>query len=109
MDAAVAGGGTSLACPPDTDPPLDEPGLVDILPRRAKALMRARVYPIGALTVKLKGEALTALTELTAAGCAAFSQTRTPLPATPALWRALPNAAPVRLAPGPRHEPASAA
>jgi dihydroorotase len=26
MDAAVAGGVTSLACPPDTDPPLDEPG-----------------------------------------------------------------------------------
>ena len=37
MDAAVAGGVTSLACPPDTDPPLDEPGLVDML-RRAKAL-----------------------------------------------------------------------
>src|SRR6185436_15014888 len=53
MDAAVAGGVTSLACPPDTDPPLDEPGLVDMLRRRAKALERARVYPIGALTVKL--------------------------------------------------------
>ena len=38
MDAAVAGGVTSLACPPDTDPPLDEPGLVDMLRRRAKAL-----------------------------------------------------------------------
>ena len=35
MDAAVAGGVTSLACPPDTDPPLDEPGLVDMLRRRA--------------------------------------------------------------------------
>ncbi|HTG98464.1 MAG TPA: dihydroorotase, partial [Burkholderiales bacterium] len=50
MDAAVAGGVTSLACPPDTDPPLDEPGLVDMLRRRAKALARARVYPVGALT-----------------------------------------------------------
>ena len=38
MDAALAGGVTSLACPPDTDPPLDEPGLVDMLRRRAKAL-----------------------------------------------------------------------
>jgi dihydroorotase len=46
MDAAVAGGVTSLACPPDTDPPLDEPGLVDMLRRRAKALARARVYPV---------------------------------------------------------------
>ncbi|HXL76636.1 MAG TPA: dihydroorotase, partial [Burkholderiales bacterium] len=55
MDAAVAGGVTALACPPDTDPPLDEPGLVDMLRRRAKALSRARVYPLGALTVKLRG------------------------------------------------------
>jgi dihydroorotase len=30
MDAAIAGGVTSLACPPDTDPPLDEPGLVEM-------------------------------------------------------------------------------
>src|SRR5208282_29634 len=45
MQAAAAGGVTSLACPPDTDPPLDEPGLVDMLRRRAKALSRARVYP----------------------------------------------------------------
>src|SRR5947209_18609152 len=55
MQAAVAGGVTSLACPPDTDPPLDEPGLVDMLRRRAKALEHARVYPIGALTLKLEG------------------------------------------------------
>src|SRR6187397_3137535 len=59
MEAAVAGGVTSLACAPDTDPPLDEPGLVDMLRRRAKALARARVYPVGALTVKLAGEGLT--------------------------------------------------
>src|SRR5207248_7675073 len=63
MEAAVAGGVTSLACPPDTDPPLDEPGLVDMLRRRAKALARARVYPIGALTVKPQGEALTEMAE----------------------------------------------
>src|SRR5512138_641673 len=54
MQAAIAGGVTSLACPPDTDPPLDEPGLVDMLRRRARALEHARVYPIGALTVKLQ-------------------------------------------------------
>src|SRR5947207_5729506 len=64
MNAAVAGGVTSLACPPDTDPPLDEPGLVDMLRRRAKALAQARVYPIGALTVKLQGDALTEVAEL---------------------------------------------
>jgi len=93
MDAAVAGGVTSLACPPDTDPPLDEPGLVDMLRRRAKALSRARVYPIGALTVKLKGEALTEMGQLTDAGCVAFSQANAPLADTQVLWRALQYAA----------------
>jgi len=93
MDAAVAGGVTSLACPPDTDPPLDEPGLVDMLRRRAKALSRARVYPLGALTVKLQGAALTEMAELAEAGCVAFSQANTPLTDTQVLWRALQYAA----------------
>ena len=93
MAAAVAGGVTSLACPPDTDPPLDEPGLVDMLRRRAKALSRARVYPIGALTVKLRGEALTEMGQLTDAGCVAFSQANVPLADTQVLWRALQYAA----------------
>lgn len=89
MDAAVAGGVTSLACPPDTDPPLDEPGLVDMLRRRAKVLSRARVYPIGALTVKLAGEALTEMAELAEAGCVAFSQANVAITDTQVLWRAL--------------------
>jgi dihydroorotase len=93
MDAAVAGGVTSLACPPDTDPPLDEPGLVDMLRRRAKALTRARVYPIGALTVKLAGERLTEMAELAEAGCVAFSQANAPLCDTNVLWRAMQYAA----------------
>ncbi|MBV8030335.1 MAG: dihydroorotase [Betaproteobacteria bacterium] len=93
MAAAVAGGVTSLACPPDTDPALDEPGLVDMLRRRAKALSRARVHPIGALTVKLRGEALTEMGQLATAGCVAFSQANEPLTDTQVLWRALQYAA----------------
>ena len=93
MDAAVAGGVTSLACPPDTDPPLDEPGLVDMLRRRAKVLSRARVYPVGALTVKLAGERLTEMAELAEAGCVAFSQADEPLADTQIMWRALQYAA----------------
>ncbi len=93
MDAAVAGGVTALACPPDTDPPLDEPGLVDMLRRRARALSRARVYPLGALTVKLRGEALTEMAELGEAGCVAFSHGNVPLRDTQLLWRALQYAA----------------
>ena len=93
MDAAVAGGVTSLACPPDTDPPLDEPGLVDMLRRRAKALSRARVYPVGALTVKLAGKQLTEMAELAESGCVAFSQANVPIGDTQVLWRALQYAA----------------
>ncbi len=93
LDAALAGGVTSLACPPDTDPPLDEPGLVDMLRRRAKALARARVYPIGALTVKLEGKALTEMGQLTDAGCVAFSQANVAIADTQVLWRALQYAA----------------
>jgi hypothetical protein len=93
MDAAVAGGVTSLACPPDTQPPLDEPGLVDMLRRRAKAHMRARVYPVGALTVTLAGERLTEMSVLSHAGCVAFSQANVPITDTQVLWRALQYAA----------------
>ncbi len=93
MQAAIAGGVTSLACPPDTDPPLDEPGLVDMLRRRAKALTRARVYPVGALTVKLEGERLTEMAQLAEAGCVAFSQANAALADTQVLWRALQYAA----------------
>jgi len=93
LEAALAGGVTSLACPPDTDPPLDEPGLVDMLRRRAKALSRARVYPIGALTVKLEGERLTEMAQLAEAGCVAFSQANVPVANTQVLWRALQYAA----------------
>lgn len=73
MEAAIAGGVTSLACPPDTDPPLDEPGLVEMLKFRARNLHLAHVYPIGALTQALKGERLTEMAELADAGCVAFS------------------------------------
>ncbi|SDY43725.1 dihydroorotase [Nitrosomonas sp. Nm58] len=79
LKAAVAGGVTSLACPPDTDPPLDEPGLVEMLKHRTKSLDQVHVYPVGALTQKLKGERLTEMAELRDAGCVAFSHADAPL------------------------------
>ena len=93
MEAAIAGGVTSLACPPDTDPPLDEPGLVEMLKFRAKNLNQARVYPVGALTAGLKGERLTEMAELRDAGCVAFSQADAPLADNQVLCRALQYAA----------------
>jgi dihydroorotase len=91
--AAIAGGVTSLACPPDTDPPLDEPGLVEMLKHRARSLNQAHVYPVGALTVGLKGEALTEMGELAEAGCIAFSHADAALADTQLLLRALQYAA----------------
>jgi dihydroorotase len=93
MRAAVAGGITTLACPPDTDPPLDEPGLVEMLTRRAAGLDCARVHPLGALTVGLKGERLAEMAELHEAGCVGFSQGNAPLPGTATLLSALRYAA----------------
>lgn len=93
MAAAVAGGVTSLACPPDTDPPLDEPGLVEMLRHRARLRNQAHLYPIGALTVGLKGESLTEMGELVEAGCIAFSHANAPLVDTQVLQRALQYAA----------------
>ena len=89
MAAAVAGGVTSLVCPPDTDPVLDEPGLVEMLKNRAERLHQARVFPQGALTRGLKGEVLTEMGQLTEAGCVAFGQAELPLLNTQVLQRAL--------------------
>ena len=74
MQAALAGGVTSLSCPPDTDPPLDEPGLVEMLKHRARGLDGAHLYPLGALTVGLAGEVITEMAELAEAGCVGFAQ-----------------------------------
>jgi dihydroorotase len=89
MAAALAGGVTSLVCPPDTDPVLDEPGLVEMLKFRARNLNRAHVYPLGALTVGLNGQVITEMVELTESGCVGFSQADTPIVDTQVLLRAL--------------------
>jgi dihydroorotase len=93
MSAAVAGGVTSLVCPPDTDPVLDEPGLVDMLKFRAEKLHQARVFPLGALTKGLKGEVLTEMAELTESGCVGFGQADQPIVNTQVLQRTFQYAA----------------
>ena len=79
LAAAAAGGVTSLVCPPDTDPVLDEPGLVEMLKFRARKLSRCRLFPLGALTRNLKGQTLTEMAELTESGCVGFSQADVPV------------------------------
>jgi len=89
LDAAMAGGVTSLLCPPDTDPVLDEPGLVEMLVHRARLLNQSHVYPLGALTVGLKGKELTEMAELTEAGCVGFAQAEEPIQDTTVMQRAM--------------------
>ena len=89
MAAAVAGGVTSLVCPPDTDPVLDEPGLVEMLRFRAEKLHQARVLPLGALTRGLNGEILTEMLQLAEAGCIGFGQAEVALANTQVMQRAL--------------------
>lgn len=93
LRAAMAGGVTSLACPPDTDPVLDEPGLVEMLKHRAKSHALAHVYPMGAVTRQLEGHLLTEMFALTTAGCVGFSQADTAIVDTQVLWRAFEYAA----------------
>ncbi len=93
LAAAVAGGVTSVVVPPDADPPLDEPELADRLVHRGEEIGKARVLPLGALTLGLKGERLAELAGLKKAGCVAFSQANKPVVDTEALLRAMEYAA----------------
>ena len=93
LNAAAAGGVTSLVCPPDTDPTLDEPGLVEMLKFRARKLSLCRLFPLGALTRNLGGQVLTEMAELTEAGCVGFSQADVAVQDTLVLLRALQYAA----------------
>lgn len=89
VQAAVQGGVTSFVCFPDTNPILDEPGLVEMLKHRTQSLKKTHIYPLGALTVGLHGKALTEMTQLTEAGCIGFSQASRPIFDTVVLLSAL--------------------
>ncbi len=93
LQAAVAGGVTTLVSPPDVNPVLDEPELVERLVRRAAECGLAKALPLGALTQELGGERLAEMVGLKKAGCIAFSQGKKPVTDTYALLRALEYAA----------------
>ena len=89
MKAALAGGVTSVVLPPDTDPTLDEPGLVEMLKDRARQLDQVNLYPLGAMTVGLEGKVITEMAELTEAGCVGLSQADIPVEDTTVLMCAM--------------------
>ena len=91
--AAAAAGVTTLVCPPDTDPVIDEPAVVELIRRRAKATCKARVLTLGALTQGLRGERLAEMAALKEAGCIGISDGGYPVSNTLVLRRALEYAA----------------
>jgi dihydroorotase len=93
LAAAAAGGVTTLVCPPDIDPILDEPELIERLVRESSDLALTRLLPLGALTQGLTGERLSEMAGLKEAGAIAFSQGKRPILDTQALLRAFEYAA----------------
>ncbi|MFC3148904.1 dihydroorotase [Piscinibacterium candidicorallinum] len=89
LRAAAAGGVTRVVCPPDTDPILDEPGLVDRLTYRMRQGHGVQVHPLGALTLGLKGETIAEMAQLREAGCVGISQADEPVADATVLQRAL--------------------
>jgi dihydroorotase len=67
--AAAAGGVTSIVVQPDTDPAVDDPSVVDFILRRARDIELVHVYPAGAATRGLKGEAMAEIGLMGEAGC----------------------------------------
>lgn len=71
--AAAAGGVTTLCVPPDTDPVIDNPAVVEFIEDRAKKSARAMVLTAGAMTQNLESELLAEMARLKEAGCVAIS------------------------------------
>ncbi len=68
--AAAAGGVTTVVCMPDTDPPVDDPAVVDFLIRRARDTAQVRMIPAAALTKGLAGQEMSEIGLLQKAGAA---------------------------------------
>lgn len=86
--AAAAGGFTGVACMPNTSPAVDNPGIVEFLRNQAEA-MPVSVHPIAATTKGRKGETLSEMGELVAAGVTAFSDDGSPIASADLMRRAL--------------------
>ena len=90
--AAVSGGITTLCCPPDTDPVIDTPAVVELIHQRTELAGRARIVPLGALTQGLRSEQLSEMSALQQAGCVGISNALEPV-STEVMRRAMEYAA----------------
>ena len=77
--AGARGGFTSLCAMPNTDPPIDNAGMVGFILDRAKADAVVRIFPIGCVTKGRKGRELSEMEELASAGVVAFSDDGDPV------------------------------
>jgi dihydroorotase len=91
--SAVAGGFTAVACMPNTDPINDDANVTTYILNKAREAGLARVYPIGAVSRGSKGELLSDIAELKAAGCVALSDDGRPVATALLMRRALEYAA----------------
>jgi len=86
--AAKAGGFTSVCCMPNTNPVNDSRSVTEFILSQAKNAS-ARVFPIGAISKGSKGEELTEMAELHAAGCFAVSDDGKPVMSAAIMRRAM--------------------
>ncbi|MDD2334997.1 MAG: dihydroorotase [Geobacteraceae bacterium] len=84
--AAAAGGFTSVACMPNTNPANDNKAVTTYIIAKAKAEGFVNVFPVGSITQGSKGEKLAEMGDLKEAGCVAVSDDGRPL-ANPELMR----------------------
>ncbi|MBN9276589.1 MAG: dihydroorotase, partial [Hyphomicrobium sp.] len=87
--AAAAGGVTTIACMPDTEPVIDQVALVDYVQRRARERAIVNVHIIAALTKGLKGQELAEIGLLQRAGAVAFSNGKSSIANTSVMRNAL--------------------
>jgi dihydroorotase len=89
LQAAAAGGYTTVCAMPGTRPPNDTRAVTDMLVARARALGGTRLLPFGCITLGMKGTALTEMAELQAAGVVGVTDDRWPIRDAGLLRRAL--------------------
>ena len=87
--AALAGGFTSIACTPNTNPPMDSQGTVQFVKRQAAEADNCNVYPIACISKNRAGEELAEMGTLVEAGAVAFSDECAPVANSELMRRAL--------------------
>ncbi len=87
--AAAAGGVTTVACMPNTEPPLDTPSHIEFVRRKAAQTASVKVFPIGAITVNRAGQSMAEIGALVKAGCVAISDDGSPVSNSQLMRRAL--------------------